>query len=129
VDPALGNFLTHSTEHVAFAVAIAQLLQWAKEADIPGLGWFSDDTKKHVKSIVGAVAAFLATAGIGVQFINPEPGAYGVLVTGLLSLRPAIQEFIVQWSLQQLAYEKLVKPTKPTPVAEVPPEQPPLITG
>ncbi len=109
---ALSALLGDPLKMAITAVVIPQILQWMKESDLPLFKKWAPETSKYVKTWVGAIAAAAATAGIHIQFVNPEPGVYGWLVTGLIgaSITDRLYDFVVQWSMQQIAYEKIVKP-------------------
>src|SRR6185295_4920864 len=115
----ISSFLSHLT----VSGATAHVIEFIKNRPLGAKFWALLD--KRTKTVVGAIAAGIASLGITATFQHDPhapAGVYTVILTGLTgpSILQHLWSFVQSWLLQQGWYLKYLKPTPITGVEPSP---------
>lgn len=113
------------TNQAIIAVIASWLLEKLKAS--PRIGLISHQSSMYVQRYAAAIVAFATSLGIHFQF---DHQAGTLLITGLslASLGHFVWGAVQQFIMQEVAYQKLVKPAPPAPVTVVVGQPMPLPT-
>lgn len=95
------------SNQVALSSVVVWLLQWAKKSALVPV--FSEDTARRIQIAVGALAALVATLGIGYAF-DYEAGTLTITGLSTATIVPALIDSGKAFIYQQLIYHGVAKP-------------------